>query len=53
MQTWFGPGRRAVVLLALAVTHFVHIKAYWQMYHTTAKRPTPIDAVIVAEAIGK
>jgi hypothetical protein len=41
-----------LVLLALAVTHFLHIKAYWQMYRTSAKRPAVVDPVIVAEAIG-
>jgi hypothetical protein len=42
-----------LVLLALAVTHFVHIKAYWQMYRSTPRYATPVDAVIMAEAIGK
>jgi hypothetical protein len=42
-----------LVLLALAVTHFLHIHTYWQMYQASAKRPQPVDAVIVADAIGK
>ena len=40
-----------VVLLALAVTHFVHIKTYWQMYRDAPPaKPAPIDAVLVPEA---
>lgn len=41
-----------VVLLALAVTHFLHIKAYWQMYrHTPATKVRPAAAPIVAEIV--
>jgi hypothetical protein len=46
------------VLLALAVTHFIHIRAYWEMYGRTAKHlpaaePRPIDAVIVPEIVNR
>lgn len=46
------------VLLALAVTHFIHIKVYWSIYGRTAKRspaapPRPIDAVIVPEIVNR
>jgi hypothetical protein len=41
-----------VVLLALAVTHFLHVKAYWQMYRQTpAAKPVPAGAVIVPEIV--
>jgi hypothetical protein len=49
------------VLLALAVTLFVHIRAYWSMYSQGAKPhpaaqqlgvgPRPLDAVIVPEIV--
>jgi hypothetical protein len=43
-----------VVLLALAVTHFVHIKAYWQMYRDAPPtKPAPIDAVVVPEIVAR
>jgi len=43
-----------VVLLALAVTHFIHIKAYWQMYRDVPlNKPAPIDAVIVPEIVSR
>jgi len=46
--------KMGVVLLALAVTHFVHIKAYWQMYRDAPlTKLTPIDAVIVPEIVGR
>jgi hypothetical protein len=40
-----------VVLLALAVTHFLHIKAYWQMYRQTPIAKSIPDAVIVPEIV--
>ncbi|MEX2176746.1 MAG: hypothetical protein WD872_20435 [Pirellulaceae bacterium] len=41
-----------MVLLALAATHFLHIKAYWAMHQATPKaRPAPVEAIVVSEAI--
>jgi hypothetical protein len=43
-----------VVLLALAVTLFTHIKAYWQMYRDAPPaKPAPIDAVVVPEIVAR
>ena len=43
-----------VVLLALAVTHFAHLKIYWQMYRYTPQlKPTAIPAVIVPEVVAE
>jgi hypothetical protein len=43
-----------VVLLALAVTHFVHIKAYWQMYRQTpATKPYLAGNVIVPDVVAE
>ena len=46
------------VLLALAVTHFIHIKVYWSMYGQGIKplpvaRPHPLEAVIVPEIVNR
>ena len=38
-----------VVLLALALTHFLHIKAYWGMYRNAPDKTVPIEAEIVPE----
>jgi len=45
-----------LVLLALAVTHFLHIKAYWRMHQAAPKRTVnaePIDAVLVGDLGGR
>lgn len=43
-----------LVLLALAATHFLHLKAYWAMHRAAPKPlPTAVDAIIVAEAIAR
>lgn len=42
-----------VVLLALALTHFLHIKAYWQMYRLTPHKPIAPGAVIVPEVVAE
>ena len=47
--------RRAFVLLALAVTHFLHIKAFWRMHedHPAVPRkfvnatPEPVQAEVL------
>jgi hypothetical protein len=51
------------VLLALAVTHFIHIKVYWSMYGQGVKpqpaaqhrgvESRPLDAVIVPEIVNR
>jgi hypothetical protein len=41
------------VLLALAVTHFLHIKVYWRMYQASPKRPAAVDAVLVGDLGGR
>ena len=40
-----------IVLLALAVTHFLHIKAFWGLYQPTPKQKpaTIVDAEIVPD----
>jgi len=38
-----------VVLLALAVTHFLHVKAFWDMRHPVKRAAAP---VIDAEVVG-
>jgi hypothetical protein len=43
-----------LVLLALAVTHFAHIKIYWQMYrHAPPAKPAPVAAVIVPDMVAE
>jgi len=42
-----------VVLLALAVTHFLHIKIYWRIYHTSPQRTPAVDAVLVGDLGGR
>jgi hypothetical protein len=40
-----------LVLLALAVTHFLHVSAFWGLYRTGRRhQPTVVDAEIVPEA---
>jgi hypothetical protein len=43
-----------LVLLALAVTHFLHIKAYWRLYRSLPKiQPPIVDATIVPEVVAQ
>jgi len=37
-----------LVLLALAVTHFLHVKAYWSLYRFA---PKPAPAIVEAEMV--
>ena len=42
-----------VVLLALALTHFLHIKAYWSMHRNAPPKMIPIQAEIVPETAAR
>jgi hypothetical protein len=43
-----------LVLLALAVTHFAHIKIYWRMYrHAPWAKTVPMAAVVVPDIVAE